>query len=172
MIASEDFLAWHEVHVSAILALDDATTSELILRNLRIKADVVQGDPSERTGARMALNFGHTIGHAIEDCCGYELRHGECVSLGMLAACRLSKALGLLDASVVARVELLLAALGLVTRLDRPIEFERIAETMRRDKKARGGAVQFVLLEGIGRPVLHGDLPDEAVRKAYESLLG
>ncbi len=172
LIASEDFLAWQEAHVSTILALDDATTSELILRNLRIKADVVQGDPSERTGARMVLNFGHTIGHAIESCCGYELRHGECVSLGMLAACRLSQAIGMLDASVVARLERLLAALGLVTRLDRPIKFDQIAETMRRDKKARGGAVQFVLLEGIGRPVLRGDVPNEAVRKAYESLLG
>ena len=171
LIDSSDFLAWQEAHVSSILALDEAVTIDLILRNLRIKAGVVELDPREHTGARMMLNFGHTIGHAIEDCCQYDLRHGECVSLGMVAACRLSQALDLLDVTVVDRVEALLRLLGLPTRLDRPIEFKRIAATMQCDKKARGGNAQFVLLEGIGQPVVRGDVPYDAICRAYEYLL-
>jgi len=171
LIDSSDFLAWQEAHVSSILALDEAVTTDLIIRNLRIKAGVVELDPREHTGARMMLNFGHTIGHAIEDCCQYDLRHGECVSLGMVAACRLSQALDLLDVTVVDRVEALLRLLGLPTRLDRPIEFKRIAATMQCDKKARGGNAQFVLLEGIGQPVVRGDVPYDAICRAYEYLL-
>ena len=171
LIDSSDFLAWQEANISSILALDEAVTTDLILRNLRIKAGVVELDPREHTGARMMLNFGHTIGHAIEDCCQYDLRHGECVSLGMVAACRLSQALDLLDVTVVERVEALLRLLGLPTRLDRPIEFKRIAATMQCDKKARGGNAQFVLLEGIGQPVVRGDVPYDAICRAYECLL-
>ncbi len=89
----------------------------------------------------------------------------------MVAACRLSHELDLLDAKVVDRVEALLTLLGLPTRLDRPIEFKRIAATLQCDKKARGGSPQFVLLEGIGQPVVRGDVPRDAVRRAYESLL-
>ena len=171
LIDSSDFLTWQEAHASSILALDQAVTTDLILRNLQIKAGVVERDPQEHTGARMMLNFGHTIGHAIEDCCGYDLRHGECVSLGIVAACRLSQALNLLNAKVVERVEALLVLFGLPTRLDRPIEFKRIEATLQCDKKARGGSPQFVLLEGIGKPVVRGDVPRDAVRRAYESLL-
>jgi 3-dehydroquinate synthase len=171
LISSEEFLAWHEANAEAIPALDPALTTALIKRNLRIKAGIVEEDPRERTGAREVLNFGHTIGHAIEACGGFALRHGECVALGLLAACRLSQCLGSLREETVARVEKLLARLGLPTRLSDPIETERILDALRKDKKVRGGVGRFVLLEGVGRPVVRDDVPEELVRDAYESLL-
>ena len=134
-------------------------------------AGIVEQDPYERTGQREVLNFGHTIGHAIEACCGFALRHGECVGLGLLAACRLSHQLGILDEETVARVEKLLSRLGLPTRLTDPIDTERILDTLRMDKKVRGGVGRFVLLEGVGRPVVRSDVPEGLVREAYESLL-
>lgn len=171
LIFSDEFVTWHEANAHAILALDDPTVVELILRNLRVKAGIVEKDAHERTGLRMLLNFGHTIGHAIEECSRFALRHGECVSLGMVAACRLSHAMGLLDQSVVRRAETTLARFGLPTELRDPIDTDLIMATIRKDKKIRGGTEHFVLLEAIGRPVVRDDIPQQAVRDAYESLL-
>jgi 3-dehydroquinate synthase len=171
LISSGEFLQWHEENLREILALADAETSELILRNLRVKAGIVQLDAQEQTGLRMHLNFGHTIGHAIEECCGFALRHGECVSLGMLAACRMSQEAASLDGGTVARVEALLGGIGLPVRLADAIDTDRIMAAIRNDKKVRGKAVNFVLLDDIGHPKVLHDPPEDQVRKAYESLL-
>lgn len=171
LIRSEPFLAWHEGNAEKILALDEDVVRSLILQNLAIKAKIVEEDALERTGARMLLNFGHTIGHAIESGCGFTLRHGECVALGMLAACRLSTRLGLLDGAVVTRVERLLSRLGLPTCLAHKIEPDRILDAVRIDKKVRRRAPTFVLLEGVSKTTLRNDVPDSHVREAYESLL-
>ncbi len=171
LISPEAFVAWHESNVEAILARDQAEIRELILTNLRIKADIVERDAEERAGVRVMLNFGHTIGHAIEACYGYELRHGECVSLGMLAACRLSCAMGLLDDAASVRTEALLGRFDLPTTLADRIDPDRILATIRKDKKVQGGKERYVLLEGIGRPIVRHDVPESEVRKAYESLL-
>ena len=170
LLVSEPFLAWHEACAGAILALESDVVSELILRNLQIKGAIVEEDTLERTGRRMLLNFGHTIGHAIESCCAYRLRHGECVALGIVAACRLSRRLGLLDDAVVSRVEALLARLGLPTRLTEPPAAEAVLDTIARDKKAKGGRVRFVLLAGVGVPVVRDDVTDAQIRDAYASL--
>jgi 3-dehydroquinate synthase len=90
----------------------------------------------------------------------------------MIAACRLSHQLGVLDAGVVKRVEALLAAAGLPQRLDPALSTEQLLACVRRDKKARGGIVRFVLLEGIGRPAIRDDVPEAAVRDACASLMG
>ena len=171
LISSVHFLEWHEANVDPILALDPPVTMRLIEENIRIKADIVSCDTTEQSGLRALLNFGHTIGHAIEECCGFTLRHGECVSLGMVAVCRLSHRLGMLDSANLERVERLLIRFHLPTRLENTIDVDRILAAMRNDKKARGGSPQFVLLEGIGRPVVRGDIPETAIREAYESVL-
>jgi 3-dehydroquinate synthase len=186
LVFSEEFLAWHETHADAILALQPDVTTELIRRNIEYKANVVRADPLERTGARMVLNFGHTIGHAIESACGYTLRHGECVALGMLATCRLSRAMGLADDALVERTMRLLEHFGLPTRMPRrgdppaakgptrlaqTIDTDTIMDRIRNDKKSYGGRVRFVLLECAGRVVVRDDVPEQLVRRAYESLL-
>ncbi|MCH8242818.1 MAG: 3-dehydroquinate synthase [Planctomycetes bacterium] len=171
LISSRTFLDWHRTNVKALLALDDALIPELILRNLRIKAKIVEQDTLEQAGVRVLLNFGHTIGHAIEACCEFELRHGECVALGMLAACRLSHSMGLLAKPTLTNVEAILSDFGLPTRLTRRIDAGRVMAAIRHDKKIRGGAQHFVLLEGVGQPVVRDDVPEQQVQEAYESLL-
>jgi len=170
LISSPDFLTYHEQHVDAVLALDDTVLTELIERNVRVKAGVVERDPFEQTGERMTLNFGHTIGHAIEANCGFTLRHGECVALGIVAACRLSKLMGLLTPTVVDRVPTLLSRYQLPITLSEPIPFELVWETIARDKKSRGQQVRWVLLESIGRTRISTNVDEHAVREAYESL--
>lgn len=170
LISSADFLEWHEAKVDPILALDPPVTMRLIEENIRIKADIVARDTTEQNGLRTLLNLGHTVGHAIEECCGFTLRHGECVSLGLVAACRLSHRLGMLDAASVERVERLLIRFSLPTRLENPIDADRILAAMRNDKKARGGSPQFVLLEGIGRPVVRGDITETAIQDALQGI--
>ncbi|MGD2109455.1 MAG: 3-dehydroquinate synthase [Phycisphaerae bacterium] len=171
LIASDEFLRWHEEHVDKILALEAGTITELILRNVRIKARIVEQDALEQTRTRMLLNFGHTIGHAIESCAEFALRHGECVALGMLAACHLSQAMDLLDRSAVRRVGRVLASFGLPPVVDSLPETDRVVEIMQNDKKVRGGQARFVVLQGIGRPVVRDDIPESLVREAYESLI-
>jgi len=117
LIASPEFFDWQDKNISALIRGDVNALTALIKRNLRIKGEVVAADPYERLGRRVMLNFGHTIGHALEACSGYELRHGECVALGMLAACWLSHELGLLTSAVVERVRRLVTNAGLPTTL-------------------------------------------------------
>lgn len=171
LISSDDFLSWHENHASAILSLDDTVITELIEKNLRIKGEIVEQDPLEECGRRVHLNFGHTIGHAIETLSEYRLRHGECVALGMLAACRLSNMMGLLGAAEVARVEEVLSRFALPDKLPEPISTDAVVEATRVDKKMRGGKLRFVLLEGVGKPVVRDDVPEALVRKTFEGLL-
>jgi 3-dehydroquinate synthase len=171
LISSAGLFDWHEQHGMRILELDGSVLTELIVRNIEIKLAIVTKDPLERSGERAFLNLGHTIGHAIEECCGYELRHGECVALGLVAACRLSREAGLLAEPDVVRIERLLAAFGLPTRLASPMDSQRIVQALERDKKVRDGKVRFVLLQEIGRPVVCADVPQESAVRAFESLL-
>ena len=171
VVLDPSFLDWHEQHVESIVRLDSATLTELIRWNIRLKSGIVLEDAEERLDRRILLNFGHTIGHAIETCSGSTLRHGECVSLGMVAVCRLSCSLGLLAVADAQRVESILSRFELPTRLADSIESDRIMAAIRKDKKVRGGVPRLVLLERIGRPVVRGDVPEEAIREAYESLL-
>jgi len=171
LISGEEFFAWQEQHVDEILGLDSAIVTEFILRNLRIKAAIVEQDTKEQTGRRILLNLGHTIGHAIESCCDYSLRHGECVALGTLAACRLSESVGALRGADVTRVEKLLSRFGLPIQMPTVLDTDRILHTMRMDKKVHAGMVRFVLLDGIGRPVVRDNIDESLVRAAYESLL-
>lgn len=170
-IADESFLAWHEQHSDAILGREPEVLVELIERNVRIKADVVSRDEREQTSIRAALNFGHTIGHAIEAARGYDLRHGECVALGMVAACRIGVALGLLDAASGERVICAIDAFGLPVRLANAPPQDELWSYMARDKKIAAGRVRFTLLDGLGKTVLRDDVPERVVLDAYESLI-
>jgi len=150
-IDGEAFLEWQERQAQSILARDPAVLEELIAWNCRIKAAIVAQDEREH-GLRAVLNYGHTAGHAIEHLLGYELRHGECVGLGMIVAGELSCRQAGLARARAERITSLIARFGLPTHLPRRVDGAEIAATCRLDKKARAGTVRFVLLEGIGRP--------------------
>ncbi len=159
------FLAWQESNAEAIVAREQDVLTELIARNCEIKAEVVVRDEREQN-LRAILNFGHTIGHAAEHVLEYDLRHGECVALGMIAANELACARGLLDRSVADRIERLIARLGLPRWLPRAVDTREIVEVCRMDKKVRAGRVHFVLLRGLGTPERVGDVSEEEIGAA------
>jgi 3-dehydroquinate synthase len=135
-------------------AADATLLRRLVERSVAAKAAVVAADERE-SGERAFLNLGHTFGHAVESLTGYDtVLHGEAVAIGTVAALRIGVAEGITDIEVADRAEALLDALGLPTR---PPALDRAAvwAAMGRDKKAAAGAVRFVLLEDVGRPVLH-----------------
>lgn len=169
-IGDADFLAWQGEHTEAILNRDADVLVELIERNLRIKASFVSQDERDAAGPRAMLNFGHTVGHALEAWAQYRLRHGECVALGMAVACRLSVNVGSLQGTDEAVVVDLLKAFNLPVTLQPPPSIESILDFMRRDKKHRADRMRFVLLEGLGQAVLRDDLPDDALQQAYSAL--
>ncbi len=170
LLDSSEFFTWHERHIDQLLRMDTDVVETLIERNLRIKADIVTRDPFERGCDRMLLNLGHTLGHAIESQSSYELRHGECVALGLLGACRLSRTLGLLDQKVVDRVETLLRHLQLPTSLPVTINADKIADSIRNDKKISSGRLSFVLLRDVGDPIISQDVTPDQYLEVYCSL--
>ena len=151
VILDADFFAYLESHVGELTARDAAVLETVIVRSCRLKADVVEADERETTGARAALNYGHTFGHALEAVTGYgSLLHGEAVAIGMVAAARLSRRLQLLGAEAVERQEKLLAALGLPVAVP-AVDHEAVLAAMQHDKKVAHGRLRFVLARSIGK---------------------
>ena len=133
---------------------------ELAERKIRIKAEVVSADARE-SGRREILNYGHTLGHAIERHQHYRWRHGDAVSVGLVFAAELGRLSGRLDGATADRHRSLLTAMGLPTGYD-PAAWPELLEAMRIDKKARGNRLRFVVLDGLGRPGTLED-PDPAL---------
>ncbi len=152
-VADAAFLEWIESNLPALLARDKAALAYAVMRSCELKAAVVAADERE-SGVRSTLNFGHTFAHAIETGAGYgHWLHGEAVGCGMMMAADLSVRLGLIEPSVAERLNATIAAAGLPLRAP-PLGDERYIELMRLDKKALGGELRFVLLEGPGRAAL------------------
>jgi len=141
-----------ERQLDALLGLDRELLAWVVATSVRQKADVVSRDERELTGLRATLNYGHTIGHAVEMLTDYRrFLHGEAVAIGMVAAACVSRALGECDATSVARIRALLARAGLPTDLPSDLDRTALALAMRGDKKSRGGRIRFVALQAIGR---------------------
>ncbi|MEU9032482.1 3-dehydroquinate synthase [Streptomyces sp. NPDC048383] len=135
-------------------------TAELIVRSIRVKADVVSSDLKE-AGLREILNYGHTLAHAIEKNERYKWRHGAAVSVGMVFAAELGRLAGRLDDATADRHKAVLASVGLPLTY-RGDQWPKLLETMKLDKKSRGDLLRFIVLDGLGKPtVLEG--PDPAV---------
>ncbi|MFQ6173258.1 3-dehydroquinate synthase [Oryzobacter sp. R7] len=158
-IADPRILELVEADPQEALRQDGPVLRELVERAVRVKADVVAADLHE-SWLREVLNYGHTLGHAVEQVEGYRRRHGEAVAIGMVFAAELARRAGSLPEEVVARHRSVLASVGLPTSYA-GARFEDLLAVMRRDKKARGALLRFVVLEDVGRPVrLEG--PEEA----------
>ena len=164
-IRDPDFLEWHETHADALGARDAEAVAALIARNCELKADIVARDEREAS-LRAILNYGHTIGHALEHLLEYDLRHGECVALGILVENEIACRRGVLSRAEADRVTALLARLKLPDRLPRPVSAEDVLCACRVDKKVRAGAVNFVLLRAIGRPWQTADVSADEVAGA------
>jgi 3-dehydroquinate synthase len=161
-----DLLERLERDPGPLLARDPEVLEDVVARCVRAKASVVVRDERD-AGARLVLNYGHTLGHALERLDAYAGRtHGEAISVGMVFAARLSAALG--HADLTARHTRLLASLGLESADPLPPADEVLA-AMRMDKKYRGG-IRFVLLEDVGRPVVVDAVPEDVVRSVLKEV--
>jgi 3-dehydroquinate synthase len=146
---------------------------DVVRRCCELKAGIVQADPRETApeGGRALLNLGHTFGHAIERVAGYgSYLHGEAVGVGLCAAARLSRDLGLISAGEVARVDRVVAAHGLPARLREPLAIPALLDAMSRDKKVRAGQLRFVVLESLGRAATRGDVPTARAEAVWREL--
>ena len=147
-----------------IRAREPGVLSEMLVRAITVKVDAVRADEQDN-GGRAILNYGHTIGHAIEASRAWKIRHGEAVSLGMEAAAYLAWKLGLVTKEIPSRQSALLKSCGLPTRLP-GLRIPAVIDAMRHDKKRAGGKARFVLPEDIGR-ARHGiEVDDKLVLEA------
>jgi len=170
LILDKRLFAFVEARAPDLLSLEPPSLSRAVAWSARIKAKVVTQDERETTGLRTLLNYGHTIGHAVEAATGYaRFLHGEAVAIGMTGAVRLSQRLGLVGEEVVKRQESLLQAFGLPTACPR-VSPDRIIQAMELDKKIREAEVHWVLLEGIGRATTHHQVPQEDVQAVLQEL--
>jgi 3-dehydroquinate synthase len=159
------FVDWLERNIEKLLARERPALIHAVRRSCELKAALVAEDERE-SGARAMLNLGHTFGHAIEAATGYgSWLHGEAVAAGMVIAAELSSRAGLLEAAEVARIRKLIARAGLPVAAPRLTD-ERWHELIALDKKGAKGRVRFVLLEGIGKATLKGQIDDALVRQA------
>lgn len=159
-IADEEILRIVEADPQAVLDTGSDAFREVIERAVRVKARVVSADLTE-TGEREILNYGHTLGHAIERNERYQWRHGAAVAVGMMFAAELAHLAGKLSEADVDRHRAVLASLGLPTTY-RGRQWPKLEEAMKRDKKSRAGLLRFVVLDRIGAPArLEG--PDPAL---------
>jgi 3-dehydroquinate synthase len=169
MIADARLLALLECHVEPALAGDPGLLERLIAGCCRIKARIVAEDEREG-GVRAHLNYGHTIGHAIEAAAGGRIRHGEAVALGMRAAARLSEELGYLSPADRERQDRLLDRLGLPS-VARGLDPRSVFSKLKWDKKVRGQAPRFVLTRKVGSATLAHPVEETRVRRALDALL-
>jgi len=164
LIRDAQFFEWLEANIDALLARDPEALEYAVVRCCEIKAEVVALDERE-DDLRALLNFGHTFGHAIEAGLGFGTwLHGEAIAAGMVMAADLSQRLGMLGLDAVARVEHLLAKIGLPVAgpVMPPAQY---LELMSVDKKARDGALRFIVLDRIGAASIRGDVPATLVRE-------
>lgn len=141
---------------------------ELVERSIELKARVVSSDYKE-TGLREILNYGHTLGHAIEHNERYQWRHGAAISVGMMFVAELARLAGRLDDASVERHRRVLQLIGLPTTYPAR-EFEKLLATMQRDKKARAGVLRFVVLDEIAKPTIMQAPTIEMLHAAYQEI--
>jgi len=148
---------------------ESAFLEKIITTACRIKKGIVELDECDR-GLRRILNFGHTVGHAVEAASAYLLSHGEAVAIGMAAAAILSEQLHYLPADDRRRIVSVIRAVGLPDRIPGNLDLEEIVARIARDKKKKGETVHFVLLKKLGVPIVNGGIPERMMKKTLEGL--
>jgi 3-dehydroquinate synthase len=167
-IADPEILELVERDPPAALDPSGDVLPELVRRSIQVKADVVAADLRE-SHLREILNYGHTLGHAVEHRESYRWRHGSAVSVGLVFAAELARAAGRLDDATADRHRAVLSAVGLpVTYV--PGVLPELVETMRGDKKSRGGKLRFVVLDGLAKPGRLEDPEPALLERAYAAV--
>ncbi|MCD8223902.1 MAG: 3-dehydroquinate synthase [Clostridiales bacterium] len=172
LIKDSAYYGWLKEQMPAIMAREAGVCAEMVLGSDRIKRDVVEQDPTEK-GERALLNFGHTLGHAIEKQMGFRLNHGQCVALGCLAAAWISAERGLISKAEVEDIRSTLRSFGLpVTIAGMKLDPEAVVCTAKSDKKMDRGQVKFILLKSPGCAFIDRSVNDDEMRSALRWLAG
>jgi len=159
-----------EEHAEALMDVDPEISADVIRRSMAIKAEVVSQDERETLGIRILLNYGHTIGHALEASTEYgRFLHGEGVSVGMMGAARLASGMRLPSPAVLYRPQRLLERVSLPIRAP-GVPAEDVLRAMSLDKKVQSGTNRWVMLEDVGRSVVRQDVPWELVERTVRDL--
>lgn len=154
MILDKDYFDFIDSNISEILDLKPAFLIQLVSRSCQLKGSVVKKDEKE-AGYRKILNFGHTIGHALEVLTEYKkYKHGEAVAIGMVYNCKLAHEMGLIDNNVIDRLINLLDKFGLPTRIPKNIKSDQIFETIKKDKKSFKNKIPMVLPNSLGEVII------------------
>ena len=148
VIGDNELFAYLEKNLDRIKSLDERLLEEIVFRSAKIKAEVVEKDEKD-LGLRNILNYGHTLGHAIESASDFKLEHGKAIALGMLGAGRISNKLGLLDKNELIRLKGIIQRAKLTTELP-DLEVEKLIQAIKHDKKILRGKIRFILPKALG----------------------
>lgn len=170
LIKSFSYYTWLDEHREGILELDLFLLEEMIYQSCLIKGGVVERDPKEM-GERALLNFGHTIGHAVEKLANFNLSHGQCVSIGIAAASYISCQIGHIDQETYHSILTLLNSFSLPTTV-KSMDTRQILEISKSDKKIEAGKIKFILLKKIGNAYVEKNLSDENISTGIFSIMG
>lgn len=162
-IRDRAFFDFLETNMGLVKSINEAVVTDMVAQNVKIKADVVSKDERE-TGLREILNYGHTIGHAVESVSQFALKHGEAVAIGMTAAAKIASRMGVLDPAETSRLEDLITRAGLPSRLP-DVSKDAVLNALKHDKKVREGKVRFVLLRSLGHAFVSDDVPPELIEE-------
>lgn len=168
LIKDSDFYMWLIDNMYEIEEKDPETLMSMIKKSCSIKRAVVEKDPTEK-GDRALLNFGHTIGHAIEKYKDFTLFHGECVALGCVAAAFISWKRQMLSMEEYYEIRDMFVPFGLPISVT-DIDAEKVIELMHSDKKADGNTIKFILLKKVGKAVIDPSVTDDEVREALKEI--
>lgn len=169
LIRDSSYYEWLSENASSIWQREPAALRKMVLVSNEIKRAVVEADPTEK-GDRMLLNFGHTLGHAIEKLKNFSLLHGECVALGSLAAMQLSASRGLIDSCETQKFRQILECFHIPTRVS-GLKQEDIIQATKNDKKMDSGAIRFILLREIGNAFVDRTVTEAEMKDALSAVL-
>jgi len=162
-IRSKGFFAFLEENLDRIKSLAEEALEETVFQSVKIKAEVVEKDELD-SGLRNILNYGHTIGHAIESVSDFSVGHGRAVAIGMVAAARISNEMGILDKNELVRLKRVIEKAGLPTEMPN-LKVDEINQAMKHDKKVLRDKIRFVLLKSIGNVLITDEVSSSFVKK-------
>ena len=162
LIKDENYYVWLLEHMVEIYDKDLEVLEEMIFKSCQIKKAVVEADPEEK-GERALLNFGHTIGHAIEKLMNFELLHGECIAIGCVAAAHISWKKGYIEEDEFLEIRDMFVGFHLPITIS-GISIDQIMETMKSDKKMECGELKFILLQEVGNAIIDKTVSEEELR--------
>ena len=169
IIDDEKMFSILEENMDAVKSRDSALLTKIVENCCRIKKSIVEIDEKEQ-GLRRLLNYGHTLGHALEAVSKYTISHGEGVALGMIAAARISEKLRYLDAIQLKRIEEIIMKAGLPGKIPQDFSADGIISRLAMDKKKKDDVVHFILLKKIGMPFVSGGVDNKLIGDVIEEM--